>query len=491
MRISLSPKPFLSGLIALVIALAGVGAFSPCVAEEDRPAVWAGKFYPSDPAELRKMITGYMEQATLEPSLAGRPGLRAVVTPHAGYIYSGPTAAYAAKALDGKRYARVILIGPDHRVGFSGCAITDKAAYTTPLGRVPVDKAAADLLRQDLFTTVEASDRSEHSLEVILPFLQQALGEFTLIPIVMSRADPNALAAALEPLLDDSTLLVVSTDLSHFLPYEDAVVRDRETLRLAQAFDYGALAGRENAACGIAPLLTLMKLAQAKGWEPITLKYMNSGDTAGDKTKVVGYAAMAWFAGQHGARPSLAAADGDYLLGLARTAIHSYVRDEKIVPVDLDACPAPLREKCGAFVTLTKGGALRGCIGSLVAEAPLVQSVRDNALRAAFSDPRFPPLKAEEERELEIEVSVLTVPAILNYEGAEDLLSKLRPGVDGVIIMDGPRQATFLPQVWDQLPDPREFLRHLCAKAAMAPDFWTRGTMTVYTYQVQSFHEGK
>ena len=179
------------------------------------------------------------------------------------------------------------------------------------------------------------------------------------------------------------------------------------------------------------------------------------------------------------------------LLRLAREAIREGLRQPAALPtLDLEKLPPRLQEEGATFVTLTFAGSLRGCIGSLVAYRPLAVDARLNALAAAFEDPRFPPLTAVEFSRIKVEVSVLSPPQPLAYDGADDLLRQLRPGVDGVVLERGWNRATFLPQVWEQLPDPEEFLAHLCYKAGLSSDAWRSPTLKISTYQVEKFKEG-
>jgi AmmeMemoRadiSam system protein A len=186
---------------------------------------------------------------------------------------------------------------------------------------------------------------------------------------------------------------------------------------------------------------------------------------------------------------SLSPADRQYLLRLARETIAHRLRGEGPPQVDLSALDESLTRDGASFVTLTKHGALRGCIGSLEPRRPLVLDVRENAVAAALQDPRFPPVSLEELDDLRVEVSVLSVPQLLSYEGPDDLVAKLRPGVDGVVIERGWNRATFLPQVWEKLPDPHQFLQHLCLKAYLSADFYHHPGLDVYTYQVEKFEE--
>lgn len=178
------------------------------------------------------------------------------------------------------------------------------------------------------------------------------------------------------------------------------------------------------------------------------------------------------------------------LLRLAREALERGVKGEPLPPLDLASLPARLREEGSSFITLTSGGQLRGCIGALDSYRPLADDVREHAVAAALNDPRFPPVKEEELSGIQIEISRLTRPVPLEYTDADDLLSKLRPHVDGVVLREGPfHRATFLPQVWEKIPDVAEFLNNLCYKMGLEPDIWRRKHFEVLTYQVEEFHE--
>jgi len=180
---------------------------------------------------------------------------------------------------------------------------------------------------------------------------------------------------------------------------------------------------------------------------------------------------------------------GKFLVKVAREIIREALFEGKIKRTPLDGLPDVFKRPGAAFVTITEHGQLRGCIGHIIAKEPLIRSVEDNAIAAAFEDPRFYPLRKDEFKDIKIEVSVLTEPKPLKYKDVNDLLNKLRPGIDGVIIKKGPYTATFLPQVWEQLPDKRMFLSHLCMKAGLPSDEWKKGDLEVYTYQVQAFEE--
>jgi AmmeMemoRadiSam system protein B/AmmeMemoRadiSam system protein A len=470
--------------------------------EQIRTAVWAGRFYPRDADTLTTTIQQLIDNADCRSAKSIPTGrLKALILPHAGYIYSGPIAAHAHCVLNRTTTDKVILMGPDHRVGFSGGAISAVDAYETPLGRVHLHADAHRLRRQDhLFQADAQSDSQEHSLEVVLPFLQYSLGGFELVPIVLGPSDPTEIAAHLQTIIDDQTLMVVSADLSHYLPYDQAVARDKETIAAILQGRIKRLA-ESNRTCGRYPVSVLLVLAQKHHWTARLLDYANSGDTAGDRKKVVGYAAIGFYQnGENSMSPSdstsssrLTDIEGKSLVLLARsTLLERFGR--KLPQAQLDQLNAELKagtlqKVCGTFVTLKINNQLRGCIGSLEGREPLATGVATQAINAAFHDPRFAQLTEAELDRISIEVSVLSHPEPLAYADAEELLAKLRPHVDGVTISKGFAGATFLPQVWEQLPRTEDFLSHLCLKAGLGAKAWRKGDLKVETYQVQYFEE--
>jgi len=503
-----------------------------------RCAAVAGSFYPEEPQALRAALAGHLARAmagaaagavaaeTSAGAVAVRSGdatpghPKLLLVPHAGYIYSGDVAAsaYALLAPLADQISRVVLLGPVHRVAVRGLAAPLAEAFETPLGRIAVDQAALALI--DDLPQLLRSDRPhalEHSLEVQLPFLQTVLGsDFSLVPLAVSDATPQQVDEVLERLWGgDETLVVISSDLSHFLSYEQARARDQATVRRILGFA-NDLHGDE--ACGAMPLNGALITARRHGLRPRLLGLCNSGDTAGDRQRVVGYGAIAFEAA-----PAQASAGGGERSGKtsgkssSKSSSKSSVRsggengnaaaDDTLGPVLLAtaraeiagalglAAPAPpaharLQAPGASFVTLHDAqGALRGCIGQLEACRALGEDVRHNACAAALRDPRFAPLTAAEWPGLQIEVSLLgpleLLPATATLEAAA---AGLRPGIDGVLLEWRGRRATFLPQVWAQLPQPRGFMQALLQKAGLPLDFWA-SDIQLWRYQATAFEE--
>ncbi|HEX7055020.1 MAG TPA: AmmeMemoRadiSam system protein B [Burkholderiales bacterium] len=444
-----------------------------------RSAAVAGLFYPGERRALAAEVEALLAASGEPAPRLGFP--KALIVPHAGYVYSGPVAARAYDELAAARGAvrRVVLLGPVHRVPVRGLAVPSARAFATPLGTIPIDAealAAARALPQVVQS--DAAHALEHSLEVQLPFLQKQLGEFALAPFAVGAASVQEVAEVIERLWGGrETLVVISTDLSHYHSYPEARRIDGATVsRIAQlATDLD-----HEEACGATPLNGLLAVARRRALAVRLLAACNSGDTAGGKDRVVGYSAFAL--DEPASSVSLAAA-GPVLLGAARGAIEARLFGAAA------SADAPWLSQPGAtFVTVMREGALRGCIGSLQATRALGVDVADNALGAAFRDPRFPAMRADEWPRCRVEVSLLSAPKTLAFADEDDLLAQLVPGEDGVILEAEGRRATFLPQVWEGLPDKRRFLRELARKAGL-PDDVRLARCRVSRYRVAKWRE--
>jgi hypothetical protein len=486
--------------VLVVCMLMPVGKQSaPVTSQKVRPTAVAGAFYPADPAELSAMVDRFVAQAKV-PTI---PDVVAIVAPHAGYQYSGAVAGHSYALLRGRKPARVVVIAPTHYEAFSFTSVYDGDAYATPLGQVPVDREfAARLVKMDpsiqfssLGHTPDA-DKREHAVEVQLPFLQRVLGsEFRVVPIVMgdqSWENCRALGVALAKLIQGSdTLIVASSDLSHYHPYDDAVRIDHKTLQGIEEWDYLSMSmnfdQRNWEACGGGPIIAAMIAAERLGaTEAQILKYANTGDVTGDRSRVVGYGAVAFSKGPAPAEAreiafALSQEEKDELLQIAKKSVETAVREQKAY----DA-PAPklaaLNSDRGAFVTLTKHGDLRGCIGYVTPLKPLYLAVRDAAAMAALRDPRFDPVSTPELGDLEYEISVLSP-----LRHVQDI-NQIRVGLHGLVIRKGETQGLLLPQVateynWDRLT----FVRQACRKAGLPAEAWRDSDTDIFVFTAVVF----
>ncbi|MGC2197613.1 MAG: AmmeMemoRadiSam system protein B [Terriglobales bacterium] len=463
-----------------------------------QPAV-AGSFYPQDREELQKTVDDLLGRAS--PAALEGP-LVALIAPHAGYTYSGPVAAYSYAALKGRKFQRVVVIAPSHYESFAYSSVYNGDAYVTPLGTIPVDREFAGKLAK-LKSSIELSgsghipspDRKEHALEVQLPFLQRTLGKFELVPIVMgdqSYEKSRALGVALAQLIrEDDTLIVASSDLSHFHPYDEATALDRKTLHALQDWDYLSLSRNFEAriweACGGGPIVAAMIAAERLGANKAQLlTYANSGDVTSDRSRVVGYGAVALvrvparpMSQPH--EPSLQLSQQKQLLELARKSVETAVRESRRYDPPWPESQAFLQER-SVFVTLRKGGELRGCIGDVSGAKPLYLAVRDAAVLAALRDPRFPPVTSDELRDLDYEISVLSP-----FRRVSDV-EQIRIGPHGLLLKKGDNEGLLLPQVpTEQNWNRRTFLEQTALKAGLDPHDWQDADADLFFFSAQVF----
>jgi hypothetical protein len=483
--------------LTLFLPLLSLAAVSPAgKGMGDRQPAVAGMFYPDRAEELRHMLSGFF--ATAVSRREGQEVI-AIISPHAGYVYSGQVAASAFNQLDPDHpYDTIFILGPSHRVGFQGAAVYCAGDFITPLGTVQVNRELGlELTRKStLFTARTDAHAMEHSVEVQLPFLQHHLKRpFRIVPIVLGVNSPTLcrqVGEVLKPFLGGNNLMVVSTDFSHYPAYDQAVKVDRavaeaiiensadtlvQTMARYEAADIDNLA---TTLCGVSGVLTLMAMTAGRSdlsYHP--LHYQNSGDIPmTDKRRVVGYHAIMVTKEkkEDTAAFALSPQDKETLLGLARTTIARYVVDRSLPEVDGDHLSAELNTPCGAFVTLKKRGQLRGCIGRFDASEPLYQVVGQMAVAAATEDYRFRPVVASEVPELTIDISVLTPMRRINS------IAEFELGRHGIYIRQGARSGTFLPQVaQDTGWTAEEFLGH-CAqdKAGIGWQGWKEAELYVY-----------
>jgi hypothetical protein len=459
----------------------------------------AGGFYSADPKELSDFIDN------LEGSTGFVPVDRKVeiaIAPHAGYPYSGPVAAYTFKAIARNHYKTVVIIGPSHYFPFEGLSVWPKGGFKTPLGIVPVDEdfAQALLKENSKFQFLPQVFEREHAIEVELPFLQKTFDSVRIVPILMGDPDSQVcrdLAVALDKLIGhrDDVLVLISSDMSHYYTYAVANSMDALTLQAIREIDpkkfFEGCMSRKMEMCGFVPVTTALILARLREIKHVeVLKHANSGDTSGDKSRVVGYSSVIFYTELLGASKSqddgigaLSVAQKKELLKIARNSIETFVRTGKTP--DITIKDARLNEIEGAFVTITKHGALRGCIGNIIGQEPLYETVRDMAVAAASQDPRFTPLTAGELKDIDVEISVLSKPRRVKDA------SEIQLGKHGVIVSADGHQGVFLPQVADETGwSKEEFLSQLCSqKAGLPADAWKDPNTALYVFTADVFGE--
>ena len=466
-----------------------------------KPAV-SGSFYPSSAKEILSMTKGWLHPVD------AKAAPQAVIVPHAGYVFSGEVAASAFNRIPKRHpYKRIFLLGPSHRVGFSGASVDTLYAYAeTPLGRVAIDiETGKELLKTASFTCRNDAHDREHCLEVQLPFLQMMYEEVPpIVPIVIGTQRLEILediADSLEPYFNEENLFVISSDFSHYPSYKDAQTSD---LYLANAIEQGGLEeflnalryirkmdfiGQDTAACGacaIAVLLSMMDTQGRNQFDVDHVMYRNSGDSPyGDKDRVVGYNSIVITRNQKADEHLFHFSDDEKrgMIAAARSAIYSALRmdyDGDITPVGI------LKEKgYGVFVTLHLNGRLRGCIGRFTSSDSLYETIQDMARSAAFSDPRFPSLSRSEAHRIDIEVSVLSPLKRISS------VDEFKLGRDGIYMIKGSRHGTFLPQVATETGwSTEEFLGH-CAQDKAGIGYYGWKEAELYTYQTEIVNESE
>ncbi len=495
-------------------AQAGLGRRTPeTPADQTKPTkteVWkstlAGTWYQADPEALRAQLAGCFEKATATP----QADVIALILPHAGYQYSGQTAACGMKSL-GRSYKRVVVIGPTHRLPMEDMFSVPRAThYETPLGRVPLDVEFAEKLRTyPLFQDVSAAYQQEHSVQIEVPLLQHKLNDFKLVLIVAGQCSYETVAKAgrmLAGLIDTDTLVVASSDFTHYgpqyqyVPFKENIPDNLKKLDLG-AFAFiqkldakGLLAYRDHTGatiCGCVPVAVLLETL-GKDAQSELIRYTTSGELAGDYSNSVSYLAASFRGKWAGAAPpaatpshTLSPEDKKQLLALARQTIR-YALDHQKVPEVSDlsfTASESMKPPRAAFVTLKKRGQLRGCIGDIFPQRPLYKSVITNAIYAAFGDRRFGQLQKDEYDQIKVEISALTLPTpVASWRD-------IRIGIDGMVLNKDGHSAVFLPQVApEQGWDLEATLRYLSEKAGLPAEAWKEGA-SFQVFQADVFGE--
>lgn len=509
------PASVFVSIVAISVALTGCSPEAPKTGGESEAAVaptpaptpaatppaktmvspLAGTWYSADRQTLHNEIAGYFDNVAANEL----PNVQALILPHAGYRYSAATAAYGVKLVMGRKFSRVVILGPSHRVNLTNAA--SLPAYDrleTPLGAISVDKAFVTALKSNpMFKTVSSVDEVEHSVQIQAPLLQQALGEFAVVPIVvgsLNRETVSAMAKTLLALVDEQTLVVASSDFTHYgpnydyAPFKDNVAENLKQLDMAafdtirkksvDAFD-DHIQKTGDTICGRYPIGILLTMLP-KDSEPHLMRYETSGQNTGDFTNSVSYLSIAFTgawpasprAESSSAGPALSQEDKSRLLKLARKTLERYLIDHNapdLASLGIDITPA-MNSVMGGFVTLKEDGELRGCIGEIEPRRPLSRVVMDHAIDAAIRDPRFPPVTVDELARLQIEISALTPPrSVASYR-------EIVIGKHGVTLEKGFNRAVFLPQVApEQGWNIEQTLGHLAVKAGLSEEAWKEG----------------
>ena len=476
-------------LFLLVITMENLNAQRACAV--------AGTFYSDNKTELSSQIESLLQNVTKFEE----KDVQAIIVPHAGYVFSAETAATAYATLS-KKYKNIFVIGSSHHVSFDGASIYNIGNYKTPLGEINTNHTiVSSLMQNPLFTYNRDAHTKEHTLEVQLPFLQTIYGDdLNIVPIIMATQSMESIieiSKILKPYFDDKkNLFVISTDLSHYPDYEDANVVDRRTLDALiqnnpQEFintivnnEGSSTRGLVTSACGWSSLLVLLNMTKDENYKYEIVEYKNSGDTRyGEKNRVVGYGALRIY--KENNKFFLTNEEKEELLQLAKLSLYEATISNKRVEIDESTVSPKLKQHLGAFVTLNKEKRLRGCIGQFEPNQPLYKVVTEMAISAAKFDRRFTQVTQDELRNIEIEISVLTPRKKINS------IDEIKIGRDGIYIVHGNNNGTYLPQVaTDMNWGVEEFVRSCCEeKAGISPNDCKNAE--IFTYEAIVFDEKK
>ncbi|MDP2911649.1 MAG: AmmeMemoRadiSam system protein B [Candidatus Omnitrophota bacterium] len=468
--------------------------------EDTRKPAVAGAFYPADKDVLTKEVDGFLANAK-KPDIKGK--IIALVAPHAGYEYSGQVAAYSFKQLEGSDFKKIIIISPSHYVSFAGMSVYNKGSFETPLGIVKIDEELANkiMAKDKRFIFYPEAHQKEHAIEVELPFLQRVYKDkdFKIVPITMGNpesGDIRILSDALYDVMDKDTLLIISVDLSHYYPYDTAVKLDTNATSSIEKLDAEKMLqdinSHDTEIDAPIAVLGMIMFANRSGAKANLIKYANSGDVTGDKSRVVGYSSIVIYVPASLEKKGEMIMKDEYLnkeekkklMEIAKLSVTEAVTGKRqFLP---NVTEESLKENCGAFVTLKENGQLRGCIGYVQAVKPLFETVKDVAKSAAVNDYRFNPVTQEELGKLEYEISVLTP-----LKRIKDI-NEIEVGKHGLVMKRGFDSGLLLPQVATEYNWDREtFLKETCRKAGLPQDAWKDKATEIYTFSAEVFGEEK
>lgn len=440
-----------------------------------KTAAFAGKFYPDNQEKLDELITKLLIQTTREYNTE----TRAMIVPHAGYMYSGKTAAAAFGYLN-KNVKNIFIIAPAHRLEFRGIALSTYDYFETPLGQIKLNKDLINEISYDETTDfLDDAYAQEHSIEVQLPFLQKILPQAQIVPLLYGQIPYQKITEIIEKYWENKdNAFIISSDLSHFYSQKDAQKIDEYTAEMIESqniTDFHPLQ-----ACGSTGIIGLVQFAKTKAYSLIRTDLTTSGEISGPNDSVVGYGA--WILAEKTKSLFIKEQFSDLVLSICRESIHAGIKTGNSLDVDEKMYPQVFYEQGACFVTITLNQRLRGCMGSIFAHKPLLNDLAQNAYKSAFSDTRFTGLTEEEFSQIKLAVSLLSEPGIIEFSDENDLMEQIEPYKDGIIIQDGNYSAVYLPSVWVQLPDKKLFMESLKQKAGLPADYFSK------TFRAYRFH---
>lgn len=448
----------------------------------NKESVFAGSFYPSDPNELNLMLNSFKEDKAVKYKS------KAIIVPHAGYIYSGHAMMAAYQHLEPSE--NIFIIAPSHHESFTNIVLPKYTYFDTPLGSIEVNnRLIKEIANKYPCIISDVPFEKEHSIEVQLPFLQNVffpqkqnavdfmknitqLGKkIRIIPILTGKCDYRLIADIIAEYWENSSF-IISSDLSHFYTQNQCRQIDTYTATIIETGKIECFESEQ--ACGLIGIKGLVEFANNNDCSLIRLEMYNSGDISDDKNKVVGYGS--WFLYTDTKNKFIETFYKEYIIDVVKKSIFSVINKQDFIPQNI---PSVLLEFGASFVTLEIEGKLRGCIGSIYPTKPLIIDLIDNAKNAAFQDPRFEPLTIEEFNNIEISISILSSIERIKFKDEKDLLSKIYPF--GIIISEKEKRAVYLPVVWEQLPDKEIFLNSLKEKAGLPPEYFSK-TFEAYKF---------
>lgn len=438
----------------------------------------AGSFYSDDKQTLETQINIFAQESKNKYEYE----TRAVIVPHAGLVYSGRLAYEGISQLD-KNIKNIFIFAPAHRIGFEGIALTSYDRWKTPLGEITINQGICYELIENFGANYnDNAIAPEHSIEIEVPIIQSLFNDVKIIPVLIGKADFNVISDIISAYYQNKENgFVISSDLSHFLTDENARKLDNKTAQMIETGDINGF--RFDQACGALGIAGLVDFSNKNKFSLIRIDMTNSSAVTNDKSNVVGYGC--WFLYEGDKNEFIKRYYSDFIINLVKTVLKTSFTKEKITI----NYPQVLDEFGACFVTLEKFGQLRGCIGSIIAHQPLIFDLVNHSKDAAFNDHRFNPVIESELDDIKVSISLLTEPKKMEFSNEQDLLNKMVPNVDGIIIKDKGYQAVYLPVVWEQIPDKKEFLNSLKMKAGLSPNYFSN-TFEAYRFETIYIKEG-